>query len=171
MWGYRRFRIFFFAIKTEKRITRGGILIRRIVGSTGRVLAWNSVSFYESRKTSWTTLVGLKFRGFLLILKKCARHWKDLVRLFAPVCAPFCEIIGQHWFPRLSQGCQLGQNYTKPLKFGIFWKSLDRKFQFGQFLAIRDILEKFGTMGIGRIFSRGRRTQFLHIIKLNVEIA
>ena len=57
MWGYRRFRIYFFAIKTEKQITRGGVFIRRIVGSTGGVLGRSSDSFYESRKTSWTTLV------------------------------------------------------------------------------------------------------------------
>ena len=57
MWGYLRFRIYFFATKAEKRIMRGGVLIRRIVGSTGGVLDRNSVSFYESRKTSWTTLV------------------------------------------------------------------------------------------------------------------
>ena len=57
MWGYLRFRIYFFAIKAEKRIMRGGVLIRGIVCSAGGVLDRNSVSFYESRKTSWTTLV------------------------------------------------------------------------------------------------------------------
>ena len=62
MWGYLRFRIYFFATKAEKRIMRGGVLIRRIVGSTGGVLDRNSVSFCESRKTSWTTLVYSFFR-------------------------------------------------------------------------------------------------------------
>ena len=66
MWWYLHFRIYFFAIKAEKRIMRGGVLIKRIVGSTGGVLDRNSVSFYESRKTSWTTLVRV------LHARKCA---------------------------------------------------------------------------------------------------